>query len=130
MDYALLKAVHVGSAALSIAGFAARGVLMLRDSPLLQSKVARVLPHVVDTVLLGSAIALAWMSGQAPFAQGWLTAKVLALLAYIALGTIALKRGRTRTVRGCAFALALATVFYLVSVAMTRRPEGFLLIFQ
>lgn len=126
MDFVVLKAVHAGSAALSIAGFAVRGILMLRDSPWLQSRFARVAPHVVDTVLLGSAVALAWLSGQYPFAQSWLTAKVLALAAYIALGTIALKRGRSRTIRAVAFALALGAAGYIVTVALTRDPLGFL----
>ncbi len=130
MDYALLKAVHVASAFLSIAGFALRGALMLRDSAWLRSNIARVAPHLVDTVLLGSAVALAWMSGQYPFAQPWLTAKVLALLAYIALGTIALRRGRRKPVRAIAFVLALLVAFYLLSVAMTRSVGGFFSLFQ
>jgi uncharacterized membrane protein SirB2 len=126
MDYLLLKQVHVACAVLSITGFAARGVLMLRDSALLQSRFARVAPHVVDTILLASAIALAWLSGQYPFAQPWLTAKLLALFAYIALGMIALRRGRSKTVRIIAFAAALAAVLYIVSVALARDPLGFL----
>ena len=125
MEYLLLKQVHVASAFLSIAGFAARGVLMLRDSRLLQSRFARIAPHVVDTVLLASAVALAWQSGQYPFAQSWLTAKVVALLAYIALGTVALKRGRTKTVRAIAFAAALAAALYIVAVALARNPLPF-----
>lgn len=125
MDYALLKLVHVGSAALSIAGFGVRGVLMLIESPWLRSRFARVAPHIVDTVLLASAIALSWLSGQFPFAQGWLTAKLLALVAYIILGGVALKRGRSRATRATAFALALLTVLYIVSVALTRSPAGF-----
>lgn len=124
MDYVLLKWLHIGSAALSIGGFAARGALMLRGSPLLDARFVRVAPHVVDTVLLGSAIALAWMSAQYPFRQGWLTAKVLALVAYIVLGALALKRGRSKPVRAAAFVLALVTVFYIVSVALTRDPRG------
>ena len=130
MDYLLVKQVHVICAALSIAGFTLRGALMLRDSALLQTRFARIAPHVVDTLLLASAVALAWQSGQYPFAQSWLTAKLLALLAYIVLGTIALKRGRTRTVRSVAFVLALATVLYLFSVGLTRHPAGFLQFFQ
>ena len=126
MSYLLLKQVHVACALLSIAGFAARGILMLRDSPALQSRLARIAPHFVDTVLLASAIALAWMSGQYPFAQSWLTAKVFALGAYIALGTIALKRGRNKAVRATAFAAALIAVLYIVSVALTRNPQGVL----
>jgi len=125
MAYLLLKQVHIACAVLSIAGFAARGAMMLRESPLLDARVVRIGPHVVDSVLLASAIALAWMSGQYPFAQSWLTAKVLALAAYIALGTIALKPGRDPIARRAAFVLALATVLYIVSVALTRDPSGY-----
>jgi len=126
MDYLIVKQVHVICAALSIAGFALRGVLMLRDSALLQSRIARAAPHVVDTLLLASAVVLSWQSAQYPFAQGWLTAKLLALVAYIVLGTVALKRGRTKGVRATALALALLAAFYIVSVAVTRDPAGFL----
>lgn len=130
MDYLFVKQVHVACALISVAGFALRGTLMLRDSMLLHSRFARVAPHVVDTLLLASAVVLAWQSGQYPFAQSWLTAKLLALIAYIVLGAIALKRGRTRAVRIVAFVLALATVLYLFSVALTRHAAGFLLFFQ
>lgn len=125
MDYLLLKQVHVACVVLSIAGFAARGVLMLRESHLLRARFVRMAPHAVDTALLASAIALAWMSGQYPFAQSWLTAKVLALAAYIGLGTIALKPGRSPALRRAAFVLALAAVLYIVSVALTRDPWGY-----
>ena len=125
MLYQALKAVHVACAILSIAGFALRGLMMFAGSPLLSARLLRIAPHVVDSVLLASALALAWLSGQYPFAQGWLTAKVLALIAYIGLGTVALKPGRSRAVRGTAFALALATVLYIVSVALTRDPWGY-----
>ena len=118
--YPWVRALHVGCAVLTIAGFAARGALMLRASPWLQKRVVRVAPHVVDTLLLASAVWLAWFLGQVPFVHGWITAKVLALIAYIVLGSIALKRGRTRRVRVAAFAAALATVGYIVWVALTR----------
>jgi len=127
MLYLGLKAAHIACAILSIAGFALRGILMLADSPLLATRFARVAPHVVDTLLLASALWLAALIGQYPFVEGWLTAKVLALIAYIVLGTVALKRGRTKTVRITAFALALAAVLYIVSVALTRDPLGFLI---
>lgn len=86
---------------MSLAGFAARGVL-----------------------ILASAAWLAWFLGQYPFVHGWLTAKVLGLLAYIVLGTLALKRGRTKPMRAAAFAGALAAAGYVVSVALTRDPWG------
>jgi uncharacterized membrane protein SirB2 len=85
----------------------------------------RIAPHVIDTVLLASALWLAWQLGT-DGTRGWLWAKVIALGAYIALGTVALKRGRTRRVRVNAFAAALATFGYIVSVAVTKSPLGVL----
>jgi uncharacterized membrane protein SirB2 len=123
-SHALVKHLHVGCAALSLGGFAARGGLMLAGSPLLEARFVRVAPHVVDTLLLASAAWLAWFTGQYPFVHGWLTAKVLALLAYILLGTVALKRGRTKPIRAAAFAAALLAAAYIVSVALTRDPLG------
>lgn len=82
-------------------------------------------PHVIDTALLASAVTLAVLSGQYPLAQGWLSAKVLALLLYIVLGTVALKRGKTRAVRAGAFAAALACFGYIVAVAVSKQPLPF-----
>lgn len=130
MEYLALKALHVGCAILSIAGFAARGVLMLRGSQLLETRWLLVVPHVVDTVLLASALWLTILIGQYPFVQNWLTAKVLALVAYVVLGSIALKRGRTKGVRTVAFALALGVAAYIVTVALTRDPLGVLVLLR
>lgn len=119
--YLVAKHIHVASVVLSIAGFVARGGLMLAGSPLLGARFARIAPHVVDTVLLASAIWLAWMLHQYPFVHGWLTAKVLGLVAYIVLGAIALRRGRTKAVRVAAFAGALLAASYVVAVALTKN---------
>ena len=130
MQYLTLKWIHIACAVLSISGFTLRGILMLLDSPLLTTRFARVAPHVVDTVLLASALWLAALIGQYPFVEGWLTAKVLALIAYIALGAVALKRARGKAARAAAFALALGAAAYIVSVALTRDPLGFLVPLQ
>jgi uncharacterized membrane protein SirB2 len=106
--------------ALSLGGFAVRGGLMMAGSPWLQSRFARIVPHVVDTILLASGLAAAAMLRQYPFVDGWLTAKVLGLLAYIGFGTMALKRARTRAQRIAFFALALLAAGYIVGVAFTK----------
>jgi uncharacterized membrane protein SirB2 len=125
MDYLGLKHVHMGCAALSGSFFLLRGVWMLRAPAMLQRRWVRVAPHVVDTLLLASALGLAAWSHQYPGQQPWLTAKVGALLGYIVLGSIALKRGRTKGQRQAAFAAALALFAYIVSVAVTKRPLPF-----
>jgi len=122
MSYLALKHLHVTCVVLSGLGFALRGWWMLNDSPLLRARLTRVVPHVVDTLLLGSALLMAWQSSQYPFAQGWLTAKFFGLLAYILSGTMALKRARTRGRRVAFLALALLAYAYIVGVALTRNP--------
>lgn len=122
--YTVLKTVHVGSVVVSATGFVVRGLLMLAGSPLLTQRWMRIAPHVVDTVLLTSAIALAALLQQYPFVDGWLTAKVLALLAYIVLGSIALKRGPTRSVRIVAWIGALLALAYIIAVALAHDPRA------
>ena len=109
---------------LSITGFVLRGVWMLQGSPLLKARATRILPHVVDTLLLGSAIALALRISQYPFVHAWLTAKVLALLVYIVLGSVALKHGRSRRVRVLSYGMALGVFLYIVAVAIARNPAA------
>ena len=123
--YLLVKHIHVGAVALSLIGFAARGGLMLAESPLLNARWVRIVPHIVDTMLLASAAWLAWALGQYPFVNGWLTAKVIGLLLYIGFGMVALRRGRTKQMRAACFALALLSAAYVVAVASTRNPFPF-----
>ena len=120
-----LKYLHVTCVVLSISGYLLRGVWMMRASPWLQKKWVRIAPHVIDTVLLGSAILLAIEIQQYPFVQGWLTAKVLALAAYIVVGAIGLKYGRTKKIRIAAWLGAVAIFAYIVLVALTRQVLPF-----
>lgn len=102
--------------------FFVRGVWMMRDSALLNARWVNIVPHGVDTLLLASAVAMVVMIRQYPFVAPWITAKVTALIVYIVLGTIALKRGKTRRVRIAAWLAAQAVFFYIVAVALTRNP--------
>jgi uncharacterized membrane protein SirB2 len=122
VDYTALKSVHVSCVAASYALFFVRGIWMMRESAVRQERWVKVVPHVVDTVLLASAIALAVISHQYPLVDSWLTAKVAGLLIYIGLGTVALKRGKTRGARIAAWLAAQAVFFYIVAVAFTRNP--------
>ena len=99
---------------------------MFRDSPRLQQKWVKVAPHFNDSVLLLSAIILAFQLNQAPFVQVWLTAKVLGLLLYIGLGMVALRLGKTKRVKALAFLSAIVVFVYIVLVALTKNPLLFL----
>lgn len=120
--YLPIKLLHVTCVALSISLFLLRGFWMMRGSPLLHSRFARIVPHVVDTLLLASAIALTVIIRQYPFVHAWLTAKVLGLVLYIALGMVALKYGRTRGVRFAAFVAAVLVFVWIVRTARLHAP--------
>ena len=124
--YILIKYVHVASVVLSVTGFFLRGVLAIRSSPLMKARWMGVLPHLNDTVLLAAALSLAVMSGQLPFVVDWVTAKVSGLVVYIILGSLALRAGSTRRTRIVCWLAALAVFGWIVSVALTRQPMGFL----
>ncbi len=121
-SYLIVKSLHVLCAALTFASFTTRGIWMWRQSPLLQRRWVRVVPHVLDTVLLGSAAVLVLITHQYPVTAAWLNAKIAGLLLYIGLGSIALRRGRSMRVRRGAFVAALCAFAYIVLVARTRQP--------
>jgi len=130
MDYATLKLIHISAVALSFLGFAARGAGVLCDAGWVRRRITRVLPHVIDTVLLVSALGMLWIVRLSPWATPWLRAKVIGLILYIALGVIALRRApsgraaRPRAMQLIAWVSALVVFAYIVSVALTKSPRG------
>jgi uncharacterized membrane protein SirB2 len=127
MAYLFLKNLHLATIALTLTLFVLRGAWMMADSPRLQARWVRIVPHVNDTLLLTSGISLAILMQQYPLVHGWLTAKFFALIAYIVLGTIALKRGKTRARRIAAWVAALLVFGYMAAVARAHDPFPFLL---
>lgn len=124
--YMAFKHSHMLFAAISGLFFLVRGAWMLMDSDMLQKKWVKIVPHVVDTLLLVCAIALCVILNQYPFVESWLTVKVVMLVAYIGLGMVALKRGKTKAIRTLAFFAALASFLFMASVAISHHPLGFL----
>lgn len=126
MDYLLLKTVHQTAVALSITGFFVRGLASLMGAGWVRGRLAKTLPHLVDSVLLAAALMLAWTLRITPGNAPWLLAKVLGLLLYIALGVVALRPGQPVSVRAGAWIAALGVFGWIVSVAVTKNPLGFL----
>lgn len=122
MSYAVLKLIHVASVIVSYALFFLRGVWLMQDSEKLRQRWVKILPHIVDTILLTSAIALAMIIQQNPLENSWLTAKVAGLLLYIGLGMIAIRFGKTRRTKIMAWIAAQCVFIYIVLVALTKSP--------
>ncbi len=127
MTYAALKVVHESAAAVSFIGFFVRGVGMLGHAGWVRHRVTKTVPHFVDTVLIVSAVWLAFILRLSPANAPWIAAKIAGLFVYIALGMVALRFGRTKSVRATAWIAAMLTFGYIVSVALTKNPHGFLL---
>jgi uncharacterized membrane protein SirB2 len=124
MDYHALKVLHQTAVLLSFTGFLARGLGSLAGATWVDGRAAKTLPHIVDSVLLLSALALAFMLRLNPAATPWLLSKLIALVVYIGFGLLALRPRLSRASRTVAFAAALATFGYIVSVAITKQPAG------
>jgi len=118
----LLKSLHITCVVLSYTLFFLRGLWLLNGSPLMRQRWVKIAPHSVDSVLLLSAILLAWQLGYTPFNSPWLTAKIIALLLYIGLGMLAFRFGRTRQTLLAAWLSAQLVFFYIVAVAVTHDP--------
>lgn len=124
--YLEIRLLHVGCVALSGALFTVRGLMRIADMPSANHRALRCVSWVIDSTLLGAAILLALIVRQYPFVDTWLTTKVLLLLVYIGLGTVALRRARTRAGRTAAFVSALLTFGYIVGVAVAHDPAGWI----
>ena len=122
MSFAVVKIIHIISIIASYILFSLRGIWMIRDSPLLKQRWVKILPHVIDTILLASAITLVAMIQQYPGFHIWLSAKIGGLLLYIFFGMMALRFGKTQRIRITSWVLAQIVFFYIVLVALTKSP--------
>lgn len=118
--YTIIKNAHISFALISISLFVLRAYWSSIESQQLQRPWAKTIPHINDALLLICAIYLMNVSNQFPFTHDWLTAKFFALLIYIGLGSIAIKRGKTRGIRLLFSLLAIVTFCYIFTVARSH----------
>jgi len=125
MDYSSLKSIHVACVILSGAGFLLRAAISLRNPshPLLRGR-ARMVPHLIDSALLASALAMAWMLGAQVFSMPWLQTKLVLLPCYVVLGSRVLSPRRGPTDRRISLLLAVSAFAGIVASALTKHPLG------
>ena len=117
--YLSLLMLHKITVLLSIVGFFARGIGHIFDQTWVKKKPVKILPHIIDTLLLVSAFALVFVTAFS-FSDGWIIAKIIGLIAYIGLGLMAFRFAKTRTQKAIYWLLALIVVFYVVAVAVHK----------
>lgn len=120
--YEIVKYIHVTAIILSISGFITRVILKLNDSPYQEKYWFKKLPHKVDTILLASALTMVYIMGVNPLTTAWISEKIIGLLIYILLGMVALRWGKTKTVKKVAASAAVIVFAYIVYVAHYKAP--------
>jgi len=121
----IIKPVHVGCALLTLCFFAWRGVMQFRDPAFTGRLWVRRTAESVDTLLFVTGVTLVWMTGQLPWQEMWLAAKLVALLGYILLGMVAFHWSNSRAVKMVSWIAAMVTYVFMVSVALSRNPWPF-----
>lgn len=124
------KAVHVFCAYATGIGFALRGLLSIRQSELLGNRLIKTAPHVIDSLLLGSALVMVISWSWSPLEHTWLMAKIVVLLIYIGFGFAMLRYGTTPARRLLGFVGGLVSYAYIVSVAHSKNALGWLVVFS
>lgn len=118
------RLAHISLVLISGTLFAARGVGVLAGAPWSMAPAVRRLSYTIDTALLSAALLLLYVLDINPFVVAWLSTKIALLLAYIVLGTLALKRARTTRVRALCFVAALLCFGFMLTVARAHHPLG------
>ena len=122
--YPQIKLLHIAAVLTSGFLFLVRGAALHAGQAWPMAAPLRYITYTVDTVLLTAALMLATLLHQYPFVHGWLTTKVVLLVVYIMLGTVALKRGATRQTRIFSWLAALLVYAFIISVARAHHPAG------
>lgn len=117
--YMMAKHLHMTAVGISVLLFVFRFIYGQMKPDFLQKKWVKIVPHVIDTVLLASAIWLCIILSQYPLVNGWLTAKVIGVIAYILFGMVALKSTTTVKKWG-GFAGALIVLALTAKIAVTK----------
>lgn len=124
--YPQIKFVHVAMVIASGLLFALRGAAVLAGARWAMAAPLRYLSYSIDTALLTAALMLLTALKLNPFVVPWLAVKLTLLVLYVVLGSMALKRARSRGSRAAFYVAALATFGFMYFVARAHHPLGFL----
>ena len=124
--YPQIKLVHIAAVSASGAFFALRALGLLAGMRWPRMAPVRYLSYTIDTTLLTAALMLLTILPSGLYANGWLTVKLVLVVVYVVLGTLALKRGRTARMRTVSFLAAVAVYLAIIGIARAHHPMGWL----
>ena len=124
MTYLYLKYLHMALVLLSVLLFNGRFLLRMSKPQDTLPKWLKILPHVNDTLLLGSGLVLVWLSGWVPFGNAsWLGWKLVLLVVYVGMGYKAMQTS-PRHQAWLWWVLAIACVSGMAVLAMHKPLLG------
>jgi uncharacterized membrane protein SirB2 len=123
--YPWIKQSHIALVVASGTLFALRGMAVLAGARWPRQATVRVASVVIDTLLLGAGVTLWTVLQLNPIRDHWLAAKLVLLVLYVVLGTLALKGARSAPHRLVFLLAAMLTFATMVGVALTHHPLGF-----
>ncbi len=126
MTYTVIKHIHITLVCLTFISFCLRFYWSLTQSPILDYKVTRTLPHIIDTTLLGAGLYLMILLQLWPNQHPWLATKLLCLIAYILFGTFAIKRAKSKSIKWLTGLCAITVFIYMIATAVYHNPLWFL----
>lgn len=119
-----VRLAHIIFAGGSIALFVLRGGFAVLAARPLPQRIWKVLPQIVDSLLLAMGIWLAVLLRLDPFRVTWLGVKILCVIGYIVLGVLAFRLQRPRWLRFVLFAGAILLFAFIVSIAIFQDARG------
>jgi uncharacterized membrane protein SirB2 len=122
--YPAIRLAHISLVLVSGTLFALRGLAVLQGRAWAMHRAVRMLSYGIDTALLGAALLLLAILNLNPFTTSWLLTKLVLLLVYIVLGSMALKRARSQQLRQYYLLASLLCYGFMISVALTHSPLG------
>jgi len=124
MDIMILTKAHSGIAGLALLIYVVRGVMMLASSSKTNSRGILGIASIITLILFGLGVYVA-LTKHLSFADSFVLTKIIGILLFVALGTVALKQGLSKPVAIVLWLLGLAVFIYTYLIGMHKLVPFF-----
>jgi len=128
MNYLTLKYLHIICVAGSFSLFFIRGIWLLRSYPHAQEPWIRALPHVIDTLLVASAIGMLALAPKGIWDGDWMLIKVVLVVVYAVMSVLLLRLAKSKIQKILLWVAALLVFLFATTVSVLHHPLGIFLV--
>lgn len=120
--YMMFKHLHYLVVSLSAIVLTIQFVAHYFDLAIKDKKWLKIVPHILYTLILLTALGLLGTLKLNPFEHTWVMHKILGFVCYVALGALAYKYARNNGMRMLGYIGAIAWLLITVNIAITKTP--------